>query len=158
MSETSLEESKASRTLALVLRGIGCLDLLALVAVAAPEHWLDIAHRSTGLGPLPHDPIVGYLARSASALYALHGAMVIFISFDVRRYDRLIRFMAWAALVHGAVMLGIDLAQHMPVIWRYGEGPSFAATGLVVLCLQRNQLRGRPIAQPNPATKRTVHQ
>lgn len=131
--------TKRHRKLALVLRAIGCLDLLALVAVAMPDHWLETAHRLAGLGTLPAGPIVGYLARSASAMYVLHGAIVVFISFDVVRYERLIRFMALAALVHGAVILGIDLAQPMPILWRYGEGPAFAATGLVVLWLQ-----GRP--------------
>jgi len=158
MSDESLAETEASRRLALVLRGLGLLDLVALVVVVAPEHWIDIAHHWAGLGALPREPIVGYLARSASALYALHGAMVVFISFDVSHYERLIRFMAWAALVHGAVILGIDLTQHLPVFWRYVEGPSFAATGLVVLSLQRAQLRTRASAQPEPTTKKIAHQ
>ena len=158
MSEEYLAELIASRRLALVLRGLGLVDLLALVAVLAPERWIDLAHHWAGLGALPREPIVGYLARSSSALYALHGAMVVFISFDVSRYERLIRFLAWAAVLHGAVILGIDVAQQMPAFWQYGEGPGFAATGLVVLGLQRSQLRSRPSAQPNPETKRIVVQ
>ena len=158
MSDDSLAESNATRNLALVLRGIGCLDLLALLAVVMPERWMDIGHHWAGLGALPREPIVGYLARSASALYALHGAMVVFISFDVSRYERLIRLMAWAALVHGAVILGIDLAQHMPAFWRYGEGPSFAATGLLILALQRSQFRARANAQPKPTTNNIAPQ
>ena len=129
--------SKSRRQLALLLRGIGCLDLLALIAVVMPQHWMDVGHKFLGLGPIPQAPIVGYLARSASALYALHGAMVLFMSFDVERYERLIRFMAVAALLHGAVVLGIDLWEGLPALWRYGEGPAFAATGLAVLWLLR---------------------
>ena len=158
MPDESVPESNSMRPLVLVLRGIGCLDLLALLAVVMPEHWMDIGHHWAGLGALPREPIVGYLARSASALYALHGAMLVFISFDVSRYERLIRFMAWAALVHGAVILGIDFAQHMPAFWRYGEGPSFAATGLLVLGLQRSQPRVRASAQPNPTTNNIAPQ
>ncbi|MGE5192078.1 MAG: hypothetical protein ACM3U2_06205 [Deltaproteobacteria bacterium] len=127
----------SQRHLALLLRAVGCLDLLALVAVVMPQHWMDVSHKFVGLGPMPHEPIVGYLARSASALYALHGAMMVFISFDVGRYERLIRFRALAALVHGAVILGIDLSEPMPALWRYGEGPAFAVTGILVLWLQR---------------------
>jgi hypothetical protein len=115
---------------------MGCLDLLAFVAIVMPAEWLDAAHRWAGLGTMPTEPIVGYLARSASAMYALHGAIVVFISFDVVRYERLIRFMAWAALVHGVVMFGIDAAQQMPLYWRIAEGPCFIATGAVVLWLQ----------------------
>jgi hypothetical protein len=131
---------------------------LALVAVVVPDRWIDSAHHWAGLGALPREPIVGYLARSTSALYALHGAMVVFISFDVSRYARLIRFMAWAALVHGAVILGIDVAQHMPEVWRYGEGPSFAAAGLVVLALQQRQLRPRLQSQPDATTTNIARQ
>lgn len=131
--------SKAERNLALALRAIGCLDLCALVAVMMPRHWMDLAHQALELGALPGEPIVGYLARSASAVYALHGAVVLFISFDVVRYERLIRFMALAALVHGVVILGIDVVEQMPPFWRYGEGPCFAATGLLVLWLQHHK-------------------
>jgi hypothetical protein len=133
--------SKSMRQLALLLRGIGCLDLLALVAVVMPQHWMDVGHKWLGLGSMPHEPIVGYLARSASALYALHGAMILFISFDVERYERLIRFLALAALVHGAVIFGIDFFERLPALWRYGEGPAFAATGVAVLWLQRKRRR-----------------
>jgi len=106
-----------------------------------PLHWMDVGHKSLGLGPMPQAPIVGYLARSASALYALHGAMVFFMSFDVERYERLIQFMALAAIIHGAVMLGIDFGEGLPAPWRYGEGPAFAATGLAVLWLLRKVQR-----------------
>lgn len=130
------------RPLASVLRAIGCLDCLALLAVVMPQHWMDVAHAWLGLGPIPREPIVGYLARSASALYALHGASIVFVSFDVDRYGPLIRFLALAALVHGAIILGIDLAEQLPPAWRYGEGPAFAATGALVLWLQQKPVAG----------------
>jgi hypothetical protein len=133
--------SRSGRHLALLLRGIGCLDLLALIAVVMPQHWMDVGHKWLGLGPIPQEPIVGYLARSASALYALHGAMVLFMSFDVKRYEPLIRFMAVAALIHGAAILGIDVWEGLPALWRYGEGPAFAAAGLAVLWLLRKGQR-----------------
>jgi hypothetical protein len=123
--------------LVVTLRLFGVLDFLALFAVFLPQTWMSAAHAFLGLGTLPDAPIVGYLTRSTSALYALHGAMILFVSFDVQRYWRLITFLAVAALVHGAVMLGIDLAVGMPWYWTLFEGPAFAATGAIVLVLQR---------------------
>ena len=102
-----------------------------------PRQWIAAGHAWAGLGDLPPGPIVGYLARSASALYALHGALIVVMSFDVTRYARLITFLAAAAVVHGGVMLAIDLTEGMPLWWTLFEGPAFAATGAVVLILQR---------------------
>jgi hypothetical protein len=126
---------KAVPALAVALRILGCVDLVALAAVAMPHGWMARGHAWAGLGELPAAPIVGYLARSISFLYALHGATVLFISFDVDRYRPLITFLAVIALAHGAVMLGIDLAEGMPLWWTAVEGPGFSATGGVVLSL-----------------------
>ena len=112
--------------------------MLALAAVVAPRSWLAWGHAWCGLGELPDMPVVGYLARSASALYALHGLMVVYMSGDVQRYWGLIRFLAMLALLHGLVMWGIDIAEGMPRWWAWLEGPSFAATGLIVLLCQRS--------------------
>jgi hypothetical protein len=128
---------KRQRALVVVLRLLGILDLLALIAVVAPFDLMQASTTWSGLGPLPGDPVFNYLARSASAMYALHGATILFISFDVPRYERLIRFLAWVALGHGAVIVGIDLAAGMPAWWTAIEGPAFAATGLIVLAVHR---------------------
>jgi hypothetical protein len=124
-----------ARTLALVLRGMGALDCLALVAVCLPREWIDaLCGRLTGVA-FPAVPVAWYLARSTSLLYALHGAMVVYISFDVPRHWRLIRFLAYAAIVHGGLILAIDVSSGMPGWWSAVEGPCFAVTGLVVLFL-----------------------
>jgi hypothetical protein len=143
--------TKAVSELAVVLRVLGGVDLLALVAVVMPRGWMAQGHAWAGLGELPTAPIVGYLGRSASFLYALHGATVLFISFDVARYRPLITFLAIIALAHGAVMLGIDLAEGMPLWWTVVEGPGFTATGAVVLSLQ---VRGRRGPHPGKAPRR----
>jgi hypothetical protein len=128
--------AKNQPVLTLILRIFGSVDLLALLAVFLPLEWMAKAHTWLGLGPLPREPIVGYLTRSTSVLYALHGATILFLSTDVRRYARLITFLACIALIHGVVMLGIDLGAGMPLFWTLLEGPAVAATGAVVLLVQ----------------------
>lgn len=116
------------------LLGLGTLDLLALLAVIAPTSSIAKIHELCGLGEWPDAPIVGYLARSGSLLYALHGAIILFVALDPARYLPLIRFMAWAAILHGVGMFAIDYVEGMPLWWRCFEGPGFSATGVVVLC------------------------
>ena len=85
------------RKLAWLLRAIGLLDLCALVAVLMPREWHGRAHEAAGLGVIPDAPIVLYLTRSASSLYALYGALLLFLSADVARHLAVIRFLALAA-------------------------------------------------------------
>jgi hypothetical protein len=148
--------SPEQRTVALVLRCFGCLDLLAFAAVVMPRRWMEWACAASGAGELPPGAVVGYLARSSSMLYALHGAMILFLSLDVVRYWRLIRFLALAALVHGVVIFGIDQVEGMPALWRWTEGPAFAATGAVVLLCQWRAARrasSPPLANATPDHK-----
>ena len=127
------------RALTVVLRLIGLVDTLALVAVLMPRRLMNLAAVSLGLDALPPESIVGYLVRSASAMYALHGLTVLYVSFDVVRYWDLIRFLAIIALFHGMLMLGIDIGEGLPRWWLCLEGPCFAATGAVVLWLQHRR-------------------
>ncbi len=118
------------------LRLMGVVDMLALIAVVMPIEWMSRINDLCGLGPLPESKIVGYLARTTSALYALHGALILFISCDVARYRPLISFLGLIAVIHGVILLGIDLAVGMPFFWTLLEAPSFVFIGLVVLWIQ----------------------
>jgi len=71
-------------------------------AVVMPFDWMNAIHRQAELGDLPNVPIVGYLTRSISALYALHGALLVFLAGDVRRFLPVVRFLAVAGA--GAVV------------------------------------------------------
>jgi hypothetical protein len=136
----SLEQRASSveaRWLSLILAGVGMLDALAAVAVFAPYKWLTGAHFALGLGDLPNLPVVNYLARSASAKYAVFGAFMIFLSRDVGRYWPLVGFLIWASLIHGAVIVGIDLLAELPHWWPIGEGLGYFIPGVLMLVLYR---------------------
>jgi hypothetical protein len=131
------ERARGQHVLVLILRILGTIDLLAVAAVFLPLEWMAKAHAWLGMGLLPEQPIISYLTRSASALYALHGALILFISTDVRRYAPLIKFLAVAALVHGVALYLIDSIAGMPGFWIALEGPTVAASGVIVLMIQR---------------------
>jgi hypothetical protein len=127
----------AERWLVRALIVFAALDLLALGAVFFPFEWMNAIHQRCGLGELPREPIVSYLARTASLLYALHGAVILFIALDVRRYWPMVRFLAILAIAHGALLAFIDLREALPGWWQAIEGFCIAATGGVVLWLVR---------------------
>jgi hypothetical protein len=127
--------NRYERILVWFLRVAGVVMLIALGAVVMPFEWMNVIHQQTGLGELPHVPIVGYLTRSISALYALHGALVILLASDVRRYLPVVRFIGVAGAVFGALILGIDLVVRMPLTWAAREGPCVVALSAVILWL-----------------------
>jgi hypothetical protein len=123
------------RVLRFLLRYIGTVSLLALVAVFMPYAWMDAIHRALGMGKLPAEPVVGYLARSISLFYALMGGLLLLCSFDLKRHRLVLCYLGAAFAFFGAVMWGVDFIEGMPDYWKHGEGPFVIAFGIVVLAL-----------------------
>lgn len=127
-----MKPHRVETLLRLVLRLEGSVALLALVAVVMPYAWMDATHQWLGLGRLPDAPIVGYLARSLSAFYALFGALLWWVSFDLQRHRSTIGFLAAATIGFGAILLGIDWAEGLPLAWKLFEGPWVMLLGAVI--------------------------
>lgn len=127
----------SARSLPLILRAFGAMDMLAFIAVAMPTAWIENGHQWVGLGAFPDAPVAGYLARSASMMYGLHGVFLFLLATDTVRYGKLIRWVAGITVLHGGVMFAIDLFEQMPLWWTLVEGPAFSLTGIVVLAAQR---------------------
>jgi hypothetical protein len=130
--------NRAERILVVLLRAIAVLDSLAIVPVFMPHAWMDTGHRWLGLGTLPGTPIIVYLTRSLSAMYAFHAGLLWIASRNVRHYAALITYVALACVVFGTVVVWIDLRARLPWLWIAGEGPFFIGVGLAMLVLQRN--------------------
>jgi len=128
---------RSERLLELVLRLSAVILLAALVPAVMPFAWMAAIHRQLGMGELPEGPIVGYLTRSVSALYAMHGALVWFVSTDVRRYLPVVKCLAVLGIVFGAGMIVLDVSVQMPAFWSIAEGPFVIALGAVLLWLAR---------------------
>jgi hypothetical protein len=50
---------------------------------------------------LPDLPITGYLTRSLSLMYAMHGAIVLLLSSDVRRFLPVVKVLAVLTILLG---------------------------------------------------------
>jgi hypothetical protein len=132
------------RALILVLRLSGGVVALAFLAVFLPTGWMAGTHRWLGLGEFPASPLVDYLTRSASALYGIHGGLLLVLSRDVRRFAPVVVYVAAAGVAFGAAMIGIDLSAGMPLYWSVGEGPSILALGSITFWLARGIEPPRP--------------
>lgn len=114
----------------------GAITLFAAPAVFFPTSWLASLHEASGLGDFPDEPVVQYLARSASALYAMLGALTLVLAWDVKRYSLLITGWGASMILFGILIFWIDHTAGMPLYWTWGEGPYLVLTGVLALIFQ----------------------
>ena len=128
---------KSDKVLVFLLRLVGVGSLFALIPVLMPMSWMVATHRWLGLGEMPTDPVVEYLARDLSAFYALVGALLLVMASDLERYRPLVRFFALAFIVLSILFTGVDLAAGMPWWWSASEGPGGVVFGALLFVLAR---------------------
>jgi hypothetical protein len=102
-----------------------------------PYAWMNAVHEWLGLGTLADQPMVAYLTRSISALYACLGVCYWYLSRDVMRYLPLLRFSVPLTLVFAVTLIAIDIANEMPMWWTSIEGPFLLGWTLVLWWLVR---------------------
>lgn len=129
--------SPSEKALVVILRVSAIILLTALIPAMMPFSWMKEVHVFLGMGELPEGPIMGYLTRSLSARYALHGTLVFFVSLDVRRYLPVVKCLAWLNIAFGIGMLVLGLSVGMPPWWTVCEGPFIFVLGGVLLWLAR---------------------
>jgi len=135
------------RLLRLFLRILGASSLLAMIFVAVPYEWMNQIHAWLGLGQLPSHPVVGSLARSTSAFYAMLGGLLWVLSFNPSRYRPVLLYLGLAIVTFGLILFLVDLAEGLPLLWRLWEGPADALFGVVILWLSL-RLPAPPPAKP----------
>lgn len=135
---------KTENYLRWLLRLFGGSTCLAFFAALLPTDWMAAIHGWLGVGTMPRGPIVEYLTRSISLLYAYVGGMFLLASFDVRRYGPLIDYLAIATVVMGVLLVVVDEYAGMPWYWTAAEGPGVAVIVGVMWWLNRRTGRARP--------------
>jgi hypothetical protein len=121
------------RFLKLFLRLVGTVALLAVIGVVMPYSWMDAVHQRLGMGPLPPQPIVGYLARSTSAFYAILGGLMWVVSFDLRRHRPILHYIGLVMILLGIMIGVVDFVEGLPLWWRLSEGPLTIVVGILIL-------------------------
>ena len=128
-----------------LLRAAGMAMLCALFFVFCPFEWMAAIHRRIGLGELAYTSLLSYLIRTLSALYAILGAILLFMFLDPDRYRPLIGFLGVLAVLGGVGVTILDAILHLPLFWTAAEGPLTVLLGiaLIVLSVTRKGDRGR---------------
>lgn len=132
----------AERLLTWMLRVTGAAAGLAIVAVVMPTSWMVAGAEWADVAPFPDSVLTQYLARSASALYAMFGVLVLYIARDVRRHLDLIVVVGRLTIALGVLLTAIDFGIGMPASWSWGEGPPTVLVGWAFLWLAGRVKRG----------------
>ena len=127
--------SSVERALKILLRIRGVLMVFAFPAIFLPVHWMAVTHEWLGMGEFPASPLVDYLTRSASLLYASNGGLLLLVSFNVRRFRPILLYLGIVTAIGGLILLGIDLHAGMPAYWTLSEGPPVALIGSLMVWL-----------------------
>ena len=131
----------SEKILTWLLRVNGFLACLAIIAVVMPTSWMDAGSRAAGVGSFPDTVLTQYMARSLSALYALLGALVLYIAVDVRKNRDLIIAVGWLTIVLGVALTAVDFRVGMPMSWTLIEGPPTVLVGAGFIYLARRTRR-----------------
>lgn len=113
----------------------GCFLILAVVPLFFPFDLMKTIHQWLGLGELPDSPIVVYLTRSTSMLYAVHGFVTVYTGFKIERLWPMAALLGFLHVGIGLTMIGVDLNAGMPAYWIAGEGGPIAGLGVLILYL-----------------------
>lgn len=117
------------RALKAVMMTCGLVEALAAIAVVLPRAWMQSAYLRLHLGNMPDAALFGYLARSTSLLWAVHGVLIVALARDMERYLPLVRLMGYLTILMGVALLGIDLYEGVPAWWTAVEGPIVLVMG-----------------------------
>lgn len=129
--------SKPERILVIYLRVSAVIMLAAVLAVVMPRQMMADVHAWLGLGQLPQAPIVDYLARSTSALYAMLGGLLWLVASDVKRYAAVIFYIGVAGIPFAVAMSIVDVVNGMPRWWTMHEGVVTLLMSIAILVLIR---------------------
>ena len=125
----------------LALMAVGTFDVLAFGALFLSDDAMAAVHQALGLGELPRTPIVGYLARTASLQYGLHGVLLWAASMNVARFAPLVPWLGGLKLLQALAITVVDATEGMPLWWTIVEPSCLALAGAGLLAARAFDLR-----------------
>jgi len=123
--------------LAVALRVIGAVTMVAFAAAVMPQTWIIGFAQWLGFDPFPDAPLTHYLARNLSLIYGFVGALVWWIGSRLDQYRSLVSPLAWAVVAFGVGRAVVDTQAGMPLWWTAGESISSIVGGLTIVWFDR---------------------
>lgn len=108
---------------------VGVVQCAAIIAVFMPHTWMDLCGRWMGVDSLPGGSLPGYLARLSSAMYVIHGAMLIITAWNLPLVLPIVVPFARLTIALGGIMLWIDMTEGMPIVWTLFETIALMSSG-----------------------------
>lgn len=108
---------------------VGVVQSAAVIAVFMPHSWMDLCSRLMGVDSLPTGSLPNYLARLSSAMYVVHGTMLIITAWNLPLVLPIVIPFARLTIVLGGIMLWIDIAERMPIVWTLFETIALVVSG-----------------------------
>ncbi len=108
---------------------VGVVQCAAVIAVFMPHSWMDLCSRLMDVDSLPTGSLPGYLARLSSAMYVVHGTMLIITAWNLPLVLPIVIPFARLTIALGGIMLWIDVAERMPIVWTFLETIALVLSG-----------------------------
>jgi hypothetical protein len=115
----------------IILRVSSIILITAFIAVILPYDIMNQIHQLIGLGKLPQSPILDYLARTVSFFYGIHGVLLLYISFNLIKYLKILKLLIILGFIFGITLFFIDLNAPLPLQWTLVEGPTVITLNIV---------------------------
>jgi hypothetical protein len=117
---------------------VGFIQLSAIVSVFMPKSWMDACSSAMGVTALEDTPIAGYLARLSSAMYVVHGMLLVCLAGLLPEQLRMVHVFSRTTFGLAFMMLWIDVIEGMPTHWTWFEFIALFGNATIMELLARH--------------------
>jgi hypothetical protein len=149
---------RPAKWLRVILIVEGLLMALAIVPAVMPLSWIEAVHQFLGLGRFPEKFLTEYLARMTSAMFAMMGALLMFLAWDVRRFAPVIKFVYFIQIPVVIAVMAVLAGRHVDIIYYWLAvidavfAVAFAVFALILVAkMSRLAAEGGPAPKPESA-------
>lgn len=132
------------KTITLLLRIAGTIEILAFISVFMPRSWMVAGHTFLGLGEFPDGPLIDFMIRQSSYVYGIQGVLMWILSFDPKRFLPIIMYIGISFTIAGPIFLWINTTSALPFYITLMDSGSVFCFGIILLWLSISIQNGTP--------------